>query len=35
MSSTLEAFVFKGKNYSEILHAIKNTREQSYFEEDV
>ena len=26
MSSTLEAPEFMGKNYSEILHAIKNTR---------
>ena len=25
MSSTLEAFVFMGKNYSENLHSIKNT----------
>ena len=25
MSSTLEASVFMGKNYSEILHSIKNT----------
>ena len=25
MSSTLQASVFKGKNYSEILHSIKNT----------
>ena len=34
MSSTLEASVFMGKNYSEILHSIKN-REQSHFETDV
>ena len=26
MSSTLEASVFMGNNYSEILHSIKNTR---------
>ena len=26
MSSTLEASVFRGKNYSENLHSIKNTR---------
>ena len=25
MSSTLEASVFMGKNYSEILHSVKNT----------
>ena len=25
MSSTLQAFVFMGKNYPEILHSIKNT----------
>ena len=27
MSSTLEASVFMGKNYSDNLHSIKNTRE--------
>ena len=29
MSSTLEAFVFMGKNYSNKLHSIKNTGEMS------
>ena len=35
MSSTLEASVFMGKNYSENLHFIKKYREQSHFETDV
>ena len=35
MSSTLEASVFMGKNYSEILHSIKNTWNQSHVETDV
>ena len=35
MSSTLEASVFMGKNYSEDLHSIKKYREQSRFEADV
>ena len=35
MSSTLEASVFMGKNYSEILHSIKKYRERSHFETDV
>ena len=34
LSSTLETYTFMGKNYSEKLHAIKNTREQSHIEED-
>ena len=35
MSSTLEASVFMGKNYSENLHSIKNTWVKSHFEADV
>ena len=35
MSSTVEASVFMGKNYSDTLHFIKNTGEQSHFEADV
>ena len=35
MSSTLEASVFMGKNYSENLHSIKKYREQCHFEIDV
>ena len=35
MSSTLEASVFMGKNFSEILRSIKKYREQSHNETDV
>ena len=35
MSSTLEASVFMGKNYSEILHSIRNSRKGSHNETDV
>ena len=35
MSSTLEASVFMGKNYSENLHSIKNTWENLTFKADV
>ena len=35
MSSTLEASVFMGKNYSDNLHYIKNTRKKSHFKGDV
>ena len=35
MSSTLEASVFMGKNYPEILHSIKNTGKTSHNETDV
>ena len=35
ISSTLEASVVMGKNYSEILHSIKKYKEQSHFETDV
>ena len=35
MSSTVEASVFMGKNYSGNLQSIKNTKERSHFETDV
>ena len=35
MSSTFEASVFMGKNYSENLRSIKKYREQSHDETDV
>ena len=35
MSSTLEASVFIGKYYSELLHCIKKYRKESHFETDV
>ena len=35
MPSTVEASVFMGKNYSDNLHSIKNTREKSHFKADV
>ena len=35
VSSTLEASVFMGKNYSDNLHSIKKYRKQSHFEADV
>ena len=35
MSSTLEASVFMGKNYSENLHSIKNTGVKFHFKADV
>ena len=34
MTSTLEASIFMGKNYSDNLHSIKNT-EESHNERDV
>ena len=35
MKSILQALVFLGKEYSENLHSIRNTGEQSHFETDV
>ena len=35
MSSTLQASVFMGKNYSDNVHSIKNTGKKSHFKADV